>query len=626
MSARIFTLLPMLFALWGAVTAWGATETLRIPIVLDYPFIRAIVVDQVFTGAGEKAVALKDERGCNQIELWKPDISSQGSYLKLGSYIRAFSELSQPDKCAKKVAWEGYVEVLQRVHFDPNTSILRFETVDSHLYDRNRKRSGAASGLWAFLKVGVHALLDDRMSIDLSGPLTSLKDILPTVFTSAARDRVEGMLKSIRVDQVGVGKNAIEISLSMAFEPFTVPPEPSPKLSAKQVERLIQIWESWDAYSIYQVESLFDKPLTPNERRTIRNTLVENRQAFVNIMADKTADKGFIEAQFRKSWAHLVPIFKKYLRRKSSLSPLTLVSFFTTSEALSALSNLGSRLGLELSREGLLRLAGLINPEGVDRALNYNYTLSPKLRRFLGFGSPLDESGPAYEGDELDLPENGASDKPSEAISVSWLFRGASPAFAEESRARNIEEIQAWLPPQNDPGAYLDRVKQLLKETAENFRQKVDNRQRSLFVPLVLATAWQETCWRQFVVTNGKLTYLRSYNGTSVGLMQINERVWRGIYRMESLRWNIRYNAQAGSEILGLYLQERGNSDAKNSRSLDRETLACGVYAMYNSGPGGFSPFLKRKREGSLYESETLFKEKFGWAWHNQFDKISLCY
>jgi len=626
MSARIIALLPVVFALWGALTAWGATETLHIPIVLDYPFIRAVVVYQAFNGAGEKAVALKDERGCHQIELWKPEISSQESYLKLGSHIRAFSGISQPDKCAEKVAWEGYVEILQRIHFDPKTSILRFETVDSRLYDRNRKRAGATADLWDFMKGGIHVLLDDRMSIDLSGALSSLKDILPTVFTPAARDRIERMLKSIRVDQVAVGKDAIEISLSMEFDPLTLPPEPDPKLSGEQVERLIQVWESWDAYLIYQVESLFDKPLTPNERKTIRDTLVENRQALVNLVTNETLGKGFIEAQFHKSWTRLVPIFRKYLGRKP-VSSLTLLSFFTVSEALSVLSESGSRIGLEISRDGLLRLAGLINPKGVDRALNYNYAVSPELRRFLGFGPPLDESGPAYDGDELDLPDkSGKQDKSSEDIGVSWLFPGGSAAFAQEPTARDPEDIKEWLPPQNDPDAYLNRVKQLLKETAERFRSKVGKRHRSLFVPLVLATAWQETCWRQFVLKNGKWAYLRSYNGTSVGLMQINERVWRGIYRMESLRWNIRYNAQAGSEILSLYLREGAQSDPKNTSPLNTETLACGVYAMYNSGPGGFSSFLKRNQEGSLYQSDKSFKEKLGWTMHNQFDKISLCY
>jgi hypothetical protein len=624
MRARMIVLWPIVFALWGAHSAWGVTETLHIPIVLDYPFIRAVVVYQTFTGAGEKAVPLKDEKGCNQVELWEPEISSEGAYLKLGSHIRALGGGSRPGKCKDNVVWEGYIEVLQRVHFDPDTRILRFETVDSRLYDRNRKRAGVAAVLWNSMKGRIYPFLD-RISIDLSSPLKSLKDFLPTVFNPAAKDRVERMLKSIRVDQVGVGKDAIKVSLSMEVEPLTAPPVPYPKLSAEQVERFIHVWESWDAYLIYQIESLFGELLTPDERRTIRDMLVENRQAFIKVITDEKAGSGFIDAQFRKTWEQLVPIFRKYLGRKPSSSLLTLLSFFMASDALSALSDLSSRLGLEISREGFLRLAGLINPDGVARALEYKYAVSPELRQFLGLGPPLDESGPAYDGDELDLPGE-APDKPSKDINGSWLFRGGSPAFAGEQANRDTEEIKAWLPPKGDTEAYRNRVKQLLEESAERFLQEVDKRHQPLLVPLVLATAWQESCWRQFVIKNGKLTYLRSYSGTSVGIMQINERVWRGIYRVESLRWNIEYNARAGSEIFGLYLGEKVLSDKKNPGSLDPETLACGVYAMYNSGPGGFLDFLKRKRAGSLDQDEKVFKEKFGWMQNKQFDKLSLCF
>ena len=75
-----------------------------------------------------------------------------------------------------------------------------------------------------------------------------------------------------------------------------------------------------------------------------------------------------------------------------------------------------------------------------------------------------------------------------------------------------------------------------------------------MFPKVVLATAWQESCMRQFLIKKKKIVYLRSSNGSSVGVMQINERVWREIYDIDRLRWNIRYNARAGCEILDLYV------------------------------------------------------------------------
>jgi len=74
--------------------------------------------------------------------------------------------------------------------------------------------------------------------------------------------------------------------------------------------------------------------------------------------------------------------------------------------------------------------------------------------------------------------------------------------------------------------------------------------------------------------------------------MQINERVWRGFYRIESLRWNIRYNIRAGGEILDLYLREYAIKRSQSKGTLDSDTLVQVTYVMYNAGPGEYFRFL----------------------------------
>ena len=101
-------------------------------------------------------------------------------------------------------------------------------------------------------------------------------------------------------------------------------------------------------------------------------------------------------------------------------------------------------------------------------------------------------------------------------------------------------------------------MRQLLEKTADDARakNKLDASYQPLYRLMIMAMAWQESCWRQFLKPDGKLQPIFSNNRSSVGLMQINERVWRGMYKVESLRWNIKYNASAGAEILDHYLRE----------------------------------------------------------------------
>jgi len=156
-------------------------------------------------------------------------------------------------------------------------------------------------------------------------------------------------------------------------------------------------------------------------------------------------------------------------------------------------------------------------------------------------------------------------------------------------------------------------------------QKPLEDKYQDFYRLLVLSTAWQESYWRQFVITNGKLRSLLSYNQSSIGLMQINERVWRGLYQLESLRWNIHYNAHAGSEILNYYLGKYALKKMDSTHPLGLDTLARVVYAMYNGGPREFRKFLNRKETNSFYESDQLFWEKYSLAKEGHFDKVSAC-
>ena len=157
---------------------------------------------------------------------------------------------------------------------------------------------------------------------------------------------------------------------------------------------------------------------------------------------------------------------------------------------------------------------------------------------------------------------------------------------------------------------------------------KIEKRYHNLYRRIVLSIAWQESCFRQFRVRERKVTYVLSNNGSSVGLMQVNERVWRGMYDRHHLRWNIQYNAKAGCEIIDLYIKKYTLDRMKKlkaGKTLDEETFARIVYAMYNGGPGQFEKFLKRKKEGTFYSSDRLYFEKYSWVKNRRWENISKC-
>ena len=96
--------------------------------------------------------------------------------------------------------------------------------------------------------------------------------------------------------------------------------------------------------------------------------------------------------------------------------------------------------------------------------------------------------------------------------------------------------------------------------------------------------------------------------------MQINERIWNGIYDRDQLRWNVEYNAHAGVEILTLYLNryiKKEKAPVELSSSSGRRFLAVWLYALYNGGPSQLKKLPQRHRQKKMNQSEKLFLGKY---------------
>jgi hypothetical protein len=376
---------------------------------------------------------------------------------------------------------------------------------------------------------------------------------------------------------------------------------------------------------VHQIQSLIGHPVAETERSTILETLLDERYEFVQASEEGGLSQNLILRQFTGGWQILGPILRKYLSGTLASSPANYLSFFGTSDALAALSR--AKLGFlpQISRDGLVQLAKLLGGTEAEPALSYSHVVNNDLQSFFGLGQHLSDAGPAFKDLEIDIQEEARHEAVPTSL-WSWLSTQPSLAFADESASEDLQQVKRWIMPTREAGPYLDQVKATLKKTSDDVggRGKLHPKYQPLFRRLVFSTAWQETCWRQFVQKVGKVSPIISYNQSSVGLMQINVRVWRGIYRPESLLWNAPYNMQAGCEILDLYLRRYALNRAA-SRNLDDDTLARTVYAMYNGGPGQLQKFLKRKKNRAFLKVDKLFWEKYTWVKADQFDRLSVC-
>jgi hypothetical protein len=107
-----------------------------------------------------------------------------------------------------------------------------------------------------------------------------------------------------------------------------------------------------------------------------------------------------------------------------------------------------------------------------------------------------------------------------------------------------------------------------------------------------------------------KLVPIRSGTG-DVGIMQINERVWRGFYDQQRLRWDIDYNGTAGAEVLIDYLIKYAIRNGEHKQPGGLANLARASYSAYNGGPSQVSRYRSSKASAYGKKVDKAFWDKY---------------
>ncbi len=154
------------------------------------------------------------------------------------------------------------------------------------------------------------------------------------------------------------------------------------------------------------------------------------------------------------------------------------------------------------------------------------------------------------------------------------------------------KRLKYWAPTSEELDEYGQIIAQLLTSFAlEQVKHAgLEPRYATIYQHLVPATAMIESCWKQFTRKEDKIVALRSQAG-GIGIMQINQHVWRGFYNMERLQGDVAYNIQAGNQILMRYFKQYGTQIAKENKNADHAARA--AYAAYNAGPRASRRFMK---------------------------------
>ncbi len=570
-----------------------------IPLRLSPPILENLLAERLGARA-DGSVEVVREAACRFLEL---DFFSL-SVVEGGLRLEAPASLAWgPDafgRCVKVVEWHGRIELSLTPWLDMDHH-LRYRLTDTVLVGPGGEREGVLGVAGKVVQRILHPRIES-FDYDIAPPRKEISEVLMEFVPEERVDEIDAIFETLRTPEVVVGEEQVVVPLHFSFPEHYLARVPRGTggervLAPEEIEAFANNSQAWDAFLVHVIKTLGLDIRDAGIRMQLLDLLLTNRYHIAAILEGEAVVDVHdpVRELFVEAWESLRAIVEDAGQRGLVEGRLlTYLSFLSAGDALLLFDRSAPGLGIEISADGLRRLARALGAGGDIDPLHFGWEVDPILQELFEPGAPPPAVPPA------DVPQ------PAPERHSSWMER-LMALVVKEARAGEVPETDAlaahaeqlgqrldhWLPDAaEEMDSYRTLVGTLLKTTAtlELARVEVTKAERRLFPVLLSATALIESCWRQYQPGKDGLTWLRSPAG-AVGLMQINPRVWRGFFDIERLKTDVDYNILAGTRILLRYFMTDARKVAK--RTGKQEDAIRAAYAAYNAGPKGADRFLR---------------------------------
>lgn len=580
---------------------------LEVPLGIESGVVAHAAAAHLGLDRSGRALLARDD--CNTVELRDLDISPASTGLVASLAVQAEAGMVPFGRCLGLGSWSGRLVVDLAPGLAADGRAIDFHPRRVEL----RRPDGSPGLLTAPARLLAEQLVLPRLeavSIDLRDSLGGIELLIAGLRSpKAAGERPPGV-KLARLETTSRGLQAVLV-LEVAPVPVATP-VPVPALGGEELAQWQRVEDELDGFLTAVIANLASRAEDADLRIELLGVLLDSRLAIARALSgrDGKGSPDPVRELFVEAWERLRPHAAQLARgMPAEEAALELAAFIAGADAIHALDTLGPEFGLEISRDGLRRLARILLAEEAPAAFT---PLSLKVDHRLRGLFRLEPAGP------------GPVDSPTGHADLwNWLVpaaRAAGPGPAEA--------LRTMTPSIAGLDEYLETVAALLE--AET-RRHLDNdsrfpeEYRAMIDPLIRATAWKETCWRHYLDNANPPSVIRSEVG-AVGMMQINVRVWRGLYDMHRLESDVAYNVAAGIAILEHYFVDYAMRRGEHQQPGGAENLPRATYAAYNGGPGQMARYRKDSTPGRLRAIDEAF-----WRHYEQMEKeswpdVSSCY
>lgn len=595
--------------LFSSVVHAEEKKTVQIPVQVDHVFMRKVLVSTLFNRPNESVRVFDDGSGCNFIELRAPVISTVDGLIRIKANSKArFGQSLGNNRCLMLFRWAGKIESFEKLYIDAKRPILKARIVKTNLLNKNGTPVPGNDAVWQKVNQFVTPKLESVV-FDLAQVQTGLHDTLPLMLEQSRLERINGIVDSLTMSAADVNDQGVKVTFAIKIPPkkTRLAKKPIKPLTEQEMQKLDVLFRDLDSFVTVIVKKAAGDTDTEELRNTLLTVLLDTRYDIVNaLQSTQTTGQDPVREVFLRTWKELAPVLRKIAYKQPGVDPgISYLSFVTAADALTAIDAVGGEVGIDISSNGLRNLARILVPY-LSNPLQWNNEVDPQLRKLFDFKSLVSRQSTWTD-------------------TISDFF--IRPAYATEKLTKLVTQLNKWVPNRKELNDYLPLVERLLRHSTQQTlaTSKLSTKFHSIYQSLVLATAWQESCWRQYVKRRGKKVPLKSGIG-AVGMMQIVPRVWRGFYDDKKLQWDIAYNIDSGSEILMRYLQRYAIRKKEHIKTGNPDNLARATYSAYNGGPRKLTRYRWRSASKRQKRVDNDFYEHYLAIKENNVHQVASCY
>ncbi|MDD1630636.1 MAG: hypothetical protein LUP91_00345 [Methylococcaceae bacterium] len=337
----------------------GVADQFTLPVQLDYSLIKKALITQLYKGEGNTAELWNDRQGCSYLKLSDPEVSGQNGQIKLLNNLQARFGTGLGGQCVTIFEWGGVLETLQQPTINSAQSVLSLPITKVTASDREG-RSVSNNQIQELINRFVEPKLS-AVKIDLNESRADIEKTVTEFLPKENATEVKEMLNTLKFSSADANDNGVAIKLAFDAPAKVAAKKPAAPLSDAEQKQWQDNWQEWDAFFSKAIQQASDDTQSPELRDTLMEILLDSRSAFqAGLKEHDASGDDPVRLFFTQTWQRLAPQLKTLAKELPEIQGLRYMTFIAATDVIYELENIGSPFGLEISSDGLRRLARIL--------------------------------------------------------------------------------------------------------------------------------------------------------------------------------------------------------------------------------------------------------------------------